>query len=316
MTITNLYNPVGVRVETADISSTLISGLTSHTVESQQNVEREYTDGLPFPTRHTITSREDSIEAESLNVDDVLDLVGTVGQCINTTTEEGVALFLRKKDKCNIQGASGSVHTKYAVKNGLLIPLNLSANHRGNATMSFRAEADADDSGNGIVISHTNALPSFSDTKRRYTLGKINLNGVTVDHVRSIQIAFGINIEKESADSSILSEFSSISEIGTIITITGIDPTIVAAAKIPIGGKALAHANTSFYLRRRGDTLGLDFEDNSATKHTKFTTAGLAMATTLSSGDSKSVTETTLQIYCEYDGTNNPLVVATGSQIT
>jgi len=316
MTITGIHKPAGVRVETTDITETLLAGVVSHTVGIDPNVEREYSDGLPFPVRNTINSREDSIEFETLDVDDLLDLVGTIGQCVRVTTEDGFEFYLRKQDKCSVTGAAGSVHTKYAIKNGLMIPTNLSVSHRGNATMSARCEADEDASNAGIAITNNNALPSFASNKKRYTLGQTTLNGVSVTDMRSLQIAFGISIEQESADSAILSQYSNISEIGTTITITGVNPAIVAAAGIPVDGKALAHANTDFYLRRRGDTSGVSFEPDGDADHIKFTAAGLAVATTLSTGDSRSATETTLQIYCEYDGTNNPLVVSTGTAIT
>ncbi len=328
MTINAIWKPFGLTIETADIASKKIAGITNYSIPDQIQVDRPNVDGSPYPYITVVQGREEMIQLTSSNVDDVLDIVGVGGQCLRGNSEyEGVKMWLAKWDQCSQRPVTGSVH-KFAgivfdgesldIKiRGIISLDSLSCEHRGDATASIKLDLTKDpESVNNFAMDQgsNQPLPVMYDNRRRYTLGKTVIAGLTLIGKTGVEISSNVNVNRISTDSNPAAQFVHITENKPVITIRGIDPTWA----VPAAGLVCTHANTQIYLRRRGETSGLDFEPDVATKHIKFTVKGRAFKTQLFGGSANNPAESVLMIYPEYDpvGVMVPIVALTGQAIT
>ncbi len=127
------------------------------------------------------------------------------------------------------------------------------------------------------------------------------------------EIAPNATVEKISVDSSLAAHFARVNDHKPVITIRGIDP----GWAVPPEDLLCTHANTNLFLRRRGETTGVDLEPDNTSKHLKFTALGRAFKTQLVGGSSGTPSETVLVIYPDYDNATNmvPIVATTAQQI-
>lgn len=326
MSVDAIWKPAGLRLDTADFSGVAIGGLTQYDVGDSPNVKRDHPDGQVYPTRNSIVSREEAMNFTTINVDDAIDAIGFLGQCFQgDNTHGGFRFFLARQDECGFGHAAGSVHRTYGVgfsaaspaveKRGLVTFQSLTCDHQGDAQYALKVDPrTASSQSYAIEVQENQALPAIIDNGRRYTLGPMTVGGILIEGKKNLNITSGINVFKESADSNISAEWTSINTNDPVITIRGIDPRW--RGLIPASGMAFTHANTSLYLRRRGDTSGVDFEPDGDAKHIKLTSEGLAVVTTIATGNQNSPSETALVLYPNYNGTTVPIVGLTGQAIT
>jgi hypothetical protein len=128
------------------------------------------------------------------------------------------------------------------------------------------------------------------------------LESITLASKIAVDIDFGIDARPEYADGEVWPSKISIFGIAPQITFRGIDPTWLAAAKIPILGRAVTHVLTSIALRKR--EIGGTFAVGGGIT---FTAAGLAHVSEAFTGGAPGETEVILR--CRHDGTNAPLIV-------
>ena len=115
-------------------------------------------------------------------------------------------------------------------------------------------------------------------------------------------------MEAESADSSIYDDFQSVNQSAPKIAINGINPEWWD--NLTVDGAAAAHTDTKVVLRRRLRGAA-GFAPNTENKHIAITAAGLAVSNNYLSTSDNGAAQTGLDIYCEHDGTNTPVVAAT-----
>jgi hypothetical protein len=324
MPLQNIWKPFGLQIDCESIAGT-ICGLTNYSVPDAVQVERPSVDGSPYASITRMMSREEQITATSLNIDSVLDVTGVGGQCLTGEDPHSVKFWLAAWDQCSSRPMVGAFHRYYglsfpaaALSNRGIISLDsIQCNNRQDATAQFKIDCIADPT-TGLSFALTKgvnqSLPPIADNGRRYTLGKMTVGGVLIESKTGFEISTNIGVERIPVDSEISARFVHINDHKAVITIRGIDP----AWAVPENGLACTHANTILYLRRRGDTAGVDFEPDNQAKHIKFTVKGRAYKTQLAGGGSNSPSETVLMIYPEYDsvGSMVPIVATTGQLIT
>lgn len=327
MGVDNLHRHGGFEIETDDIADTTLAGITDAEIVDNFQVLREYQDGSVHPKFLTIPSVSENIRSTTVNIDDALDIVGTQGQCLRgDALKKGLNFYSQKLDKCTAGPAAGSVHKKYnvalkgaGVSSGLIIPQSISINHQQNAQMTFQVSPEGNNGSNGLAKSDGVALPAgLEDNGNRFTMGKIDIDGVEYDGKKSVQLDFGISQFVESADSEIFPEWISIDQIAYLITVRGVDPDWLHDANaVPRAGKAFTHANFAMYFRKRLDS-SVGFVADGTAEHIKATAYGRAWVSTLATGSNRRPSETVLQIYPYFDTGNTlvPLTINTLQQIT
>lgn len=316
--IERLYRLYAARIHTDDFANLGIAGIKNFRISDDVQVEREIVDGNIFPSITTKLSHAEKFEFSSLNVNSMIDLFGSTGQCLKgTSAQNGFELFLSKIDPCTPGVDSGAVNLRYAIKSpnptttqfGMATPVSLVANQGQNAEYSVMVTPRSANGDAAVAVTENIALPAIADTKRRFIMAdRFMVNGVSVVGKKSLNINFGVNLLLEKADQALAPEWVSIENVQSVITISGVDPSWALSSKIPRGGKTYAHANTDFFLKDRNELPG-------ALKHIKGTAAGKAFITELASGQANQVTTTTLVMYVEFDGTNAPIVLNTEQAI-
>lgn len=326
MAIESLFRGYGVRIHTDDIDPVrTIGGITNYNTRDNVQVDRETTSGDIYASITTVNGHEETYEITSLNVDDVLDIVGTTGICLKSDqTKNGFEFFLTALDQCQpgpsatannllIKSSSASA----SVENyGILWPGSLSIPHSGNAEFSFNMTPKANGGNAAITIDENVSLPTIADTLRRFGMGPVNLAGFTLTGKQSVDVNFGVSLLTESADGSLFPEWVAIEKVLAVITIRGINPKWALAAGIPRGGKKFAHADTSFYARKKDPDVISGFVADNVAEHIKFTANGKAYITDIATGNASAPTQTACVMYVEKDGSNAPLIANTLQQIT
>jgi hypothetical protein len=324
--ISELYRGYGMRIHTSDITpAKVIGAITQFAIPDDVQVEREQLDGNVFPSLTTLMQHQERIDVTSLNVDQVMDVIGPVGLCARgTNAQTGVEFFLSRIDQCTPGVDVSAVNMRVrsynasatAAKYGMFTPGQITANHAANASASFSYTPMATGGNAGLSISDAVALPAIADTKSRFTLAELfSVNGVPITGKKGLTINFGASLLKESADGSLAPEWVSLDNLMGTITVTGINPKWALDAGIPRGGKKFAHANFRTFLRKRKPDSATGFFADSDEEHIRITAAGKAFITSIATGNAGRPVETALVLYCEFDGTNAPIVVNTLQEI-
>ena len=332
MSITALYRGFGVRVHSQDIDPLqVIGGITQYRVSDDVNVEREATNGDVFPVVTSLLSHQEQIEITSLNVAQVLDVIGTTANCVRgDDSQAGIEFWLTALDQCNPGISTSADNIRYRVVSpdpqvrnlGMIHPGQLTIPHGENATMSFVLAPQGIDGNAGIEVTGSLALPAIADDLTRFGMGTayIGLTGgdrIEIQGKKNIDIAFNVSLLNESSDGDLFPSWISADNIASTITIRGIDPRWALAANIPRGGKAFAHAQTSIYLRKRSPGAQGGYVADGTAEHIKITAAGKAFVTDLASGSGSAPTQTSIVMYVEKDSSGNvPIIAATNQAIT
>jgi hypothetical protein len=310
MGVSTKYTIYGV-----EFDSTLLGGITHTDMPIGTEVRAEQTSGEVYPRMTTKVAENPRINLSTLNIAAALDLCGLTGLDISGLTT-GLKLFGQKYDEASVP-ATGAVHRKFTVVEGLVVPRRLSVDHQGDARLDYEVLCTYDGSNDPIQVSDTTVtLPSGLTDSERFTLGKFTLGSNLMGDLRSLEIDFGIDARFEGGDSDVWPTFSWIASILPRVSLTSRNALLVKSDAIPIGGADFSHANTTFYLRKR-TTDESSFLSDATEEHVKFTAAGYAHVENAFDGDSDNQgAQIRLEMVCKYDGTNAPLTVDTTSAIT
>ncbi len=279
-----------------DIGGTLLHGITQQALNTGTEVQGEISSGEVAPRFQSITAQKPQAQFTTLEVAAALSACGTMGMNIDGTD---VLLFAQKR-AAGGTFASGSVHRKYTLQHGILVPRTLSCDHQGNAQLSYEAIVTYDGENDPIVIAVAQALVAFSGTVARYSLGAVSVGGKTLAQVRNVSIDFGLTVESEGADSDVWDTEATIREVRPKITVTVTDLSADSLALLGASGAA------SIQFRKRAD--GGTFAESG---HLTITaTGGLAYFDSPIDGSGSDSAQATIVCEPKYDGTNAPLVVA------
>ena len=314
MAVDNIFRFYGLQfLGTQFAGPVLLGGVINSSVAANAQVIQDFTDGNPHPTSTSIQAFQEELSFSTFNIDTALDLIGAISQCI----EDGSAieLYYAKFSQCSNGPLPGSVHKKIIISQsgdiaGLVHAGSLNCDHRGDAQYSFMIKPKSDGVNSPISIVNDVSLPTGTfDNGNRYTIGPVNVAGNTINGLKSIGIDFGIEVLRESADSSIFDEFVGLSKTASRFSFSGINPSWWDS--LGVAGAAAAHADTSIVLRRRQKGPAA-FVAPATAEHIKLTAAGVAVPTNYASTSDQNPAESGLDVYCEYDGTNVPIVIQTG----
>ena len=304
MSVHNLY--------AVQADATLIGGITSFGKTFDSTMRGEALDGAVHPKRQSLVSQEPKATWTTKHIKTAIDKLPFPATSI-ATLSAGLNMFAQKR----LDGggrASGASHRRYQMLKGIVAPGTLSVAHREDATLSYQAVAAWDGNNDPLIESDSVALPSGLVDDERYTLGPVNLAGTDYKELKGWEVDFGVTIVAESSDSDIWPTQVTIGQTASIVTLRGIDIEWLKAANIPRKGRAVAHANSSMYLRRY--KASGDFEADATAKHIKLTPAGMAVIDEPFTADGDEIGTCSMRIALFDDGTNLPILITTDVAIT
>ena len=295
-------------------SAVHVPGIISKSINVNPEIVAELTGSATRP-KHTAMNAIDPLLSGSLySLKTALDIIGTTGFGIDSDTNPGLTMYLAQlTDMGDLVG--GSTDRSYLVKKGAWVPRRLTCNSRGDATLEWEVYCLQKGSNDPVVISDSATLPTIVIAEARWTLGPIDLGGVVLSDYNQVTIDFGLEITPQAVESAIYNKYLGVKNQIPTITIQGIDPTWWSSSPVPIGGAAVTHANSNFYLRKRTQD-GAHFVANGTAEHIKFTFAGLAAVEAVNV-TATSLADTSLRIQAVEDSSGNaPLIVDTASAIS
>lgn len=299
-------------------SDVILGAITRSRLDVGAMVRSEPTSGEVYARHQAVVGRKPMASFTTLDIVTALTEIATTGLYVTAATGSPVTA-LNLYCVPHAQGGTrtgGSVNRQYSMVRAFVVPRTLRVEHGGDASLDVDIIILTDTSANDPVqISDTVALPSGIADANRFTLGPVTLKNIVFDHVRSLELDFGINAVVETADSDIYPAFVSIQDIKPRLTIRGIDPTWLSKTatppKAPFTGLVTAHADpTKFFLRKRTQD-GASFVADGTAAHVKFTMAGFLTVTQGYDGSGSGAVETVAVLEGKYDGTNNPVVATT-----
>ena len=293
--------------------ATLIGGIDQQGVNSGTVSAQEPMSGEIYPRFQSIVSQEPSAHFRTAQIATAMGAVGFLGANIGSLA--GKLVLYAQAHAAGSTRASGASHRKYTINAGLLYPQGISiTDSAGHAALTYIAAATYDGANEPVIPTDSVSLPAGLTDAERFAIGPVTIGGVTISHIRSLEIDFGLTVEVQRADSDIWPTFVSIVRVAPMIRLTGIDVELFKSTNIPLTGKAATHANTAIYLRKRA--AGSTYVANGTAQHLKFTAAGLAYVTDLIDATDESPAMCNLEMPLVYDGSNYPILVTIGSAIS
>lgn len=310
-----IYKPHTIKIHPDGASSVIMGDLLDLDESGQYEKRAEVTAPNTVPTHVAIDGRVFMLRGSTYDLKNLLDTIGVSGLGIAGATNPGVVAYWQKFDDMGF-AVSGSNHLSRTYANGVLVPRMVSCDHQGDAKLTFELHIFGDGTNAPVTLSTTAALPTITATPNRWTLGPITLGGISFSEYTGIEIDFGNNIQLRGVQSYLDPTHVEQKTHEPKITITGIDPTWFASAKVAVGGLVIANSTDSIYLKKRTQTA-TSFVPNGTAEHIKFTPAGLASMGSIGRAQAQRVGESTIEITLAKDSSGNaPLVLSTASAIT
>ncbi len=215
--------------------------------------------------------------------------------------------------------AAGSIHRTYTANRGLLVPRRLQCGLRAMATLDCEALLfSADGAAHPISISDVAALPTLVANNVLHSIGPITLgiagSVFTFDCPQNVSIDFGSGADTLGCGSDVYDTHLQYPRSAPVITISGIEASVFGGANaVPPVGKAIDHANSKIFFRRRAAN-GIGFVADATAQHIRLTANGVAVVTE-HTGQGTNRAEVSIQITTSWDGTNAPIAINTAAAI-
>lgn len=305
MAVADVHQLHGVLINNDSFTDeVLIGGLTSQSINTGSEVIKEVAAGDVYPEVAHLNARNVGAAFTTTHVDVALKNLGLRGLCIDGGDNEGFLMYGRRHICPGPDPASR--HRTYQMKDGLLLPRTLSVSHQGNAALSVEMIAIQGSMGSSLMIAdNQSAQPIPSDTDR-FTMGPMRVATNAFDGKKSVSMDFGITAQVEGADSDIEPTWAGVTRVEPIVTVTGVE--IVEWFQTINAGNPV-HANSEFYLRKRG------FADADA-QHIKITFNGTSYVPTVFDSSGTSPATTTVIIETVKDPSTAPVVITHDVAIT
>jgi len=305
MSVTGTHAPYGVEIGTTKLMAT-------HALDWGTQMRSEALSDEPYARLISVVGERPTGRITTLNVAAALTKVPTLGLDI---ASNAVNFWFQKRVDGTTR-ATGDNHTKVGCTKGMIAPMTLRCEYGGDAVIEyFVLPRSTDGAAHPFTPETGQALPDGFTDGERFTLppaDSIDVGDKALNHVRGIEIDFGLQLAVEGADNEVCDTMVWLVNVAPVITLRGVDPGWIAEAKVPVsGGLACTHADTNIYLQKRADQGTLVAAGTEG--HIKFTACGLAVPETYGG-------ETSIRIRCKYDGSTDPvdapLTVDAGSEIT
>ena len=310
MAVSRVHTRYLVQIDWEAVPSAVsIGAITQQQLRSEAEIRSEAQSGEIYRRFMAIVGRRATARFGTHQLAIALDQCAQTGHVIENN---GVNFFAQKYTEGSTPTA-GANHRKYNIQEGVMVPRTITCDHQGDAEIIYECFATYDGTNAQIKETDTSALPAAIADDERFTIGPVTLESVSIDHVRRIEIDFGLSVLLVGADSDQDDTFCAVRGIAPSITLRGIDIEWLKAAKIPWAGLAATHTNTKIYLRKR-DITG--FVADNVAEHIKFTADGLAVIEKIMDEGGEEPAECSITFPLRYDGTNLPIVIDTSIAIT
>ena len=311
MAQTNHHRLYGVQA-----GAVLIGGVTNTATDMNSDIQSEATSGESDPRFVSLVGQQPGGNFATYHIARVLSVLGSVGTAISALGT-GLNFFLAKVSQAAAGPDAGAVHRKYTFSQGILVPVSVTVEGRGNATLTCDARSvSADGTTHPMALTKAVALPAGLVDDERFVLSKIKLAGQVYTGARSVTINFGLNIQLEEVDGELFDTNASVSTREASIVIRGKNPEWLGpdAGEVPLVGRGVAHADTEVFFKKR--LLKGTFHPLGNSEHIKFSASGMVHVPTPFDAAQGSSAETEITIVPNFDGTNPPVKVTTGTAIT
>ncbi|MBE3131957.1 MAG: hypothetical protein IMZ55_00660 [Acidobacteria bacterium] len=279
-------------------NATLIEAISQQSLEAGTEYKGEPSSGETYPRFGAITAQNPKGGFSTFDLAAALGQIGPTGVAISSLLA-GLMLYEQLIAEGGTR-ATGAVHRKNVLTKGVVVPKSLTCQHQGDAVLSYDIFAAHDGTNNPVVATGSITLPAIVTGNKRFTLGVVEIGGVTLTGVTSVTIDFGCTVKQEGSDSNIWPDNAYIETIKPSITIEGVDPAWFD--DVDLAGLAAAHANTTIQFRLR-EAPGTFAAYGGIT----LSAAGVAYPTKIFDASGNAPGTSGLKVDCIYDGTNSPV---------
>jgi hypothetical protein len=298
----------------------LIKCVRGHNLAINATEENNITAGSIYGRFNSILSQDSTLTFESHAVEQITTLCNLLGLPIGITitptpTYSAAELYFACYDEFGREKAATN-HIKITINRGLLHWTTISANTNQDATISCTLIILDPDAGGALpLVIATNAtlptVPAADD--ERFSLGPVSLATKSAGCLQSLSINLNQTVEYLRCSSDVFPKSLRATPIKPTLTLSTQKTNMFSTGEIPYAGLALAHADTTIYLRKRLNNQ-VGFELPAATEHLEFTVAGIARVASHTSTVSEPGV-VSLNISTIDDGTNAPLVITPNSAL-
>lgn len=298
-----------VTIHTID-SSTLkkIGGISAMGMPLNTEVSQD-DNGQIYDSFVGITVQAPTPRFTSRSLDECIANIPSTGICINSDgSHPGIAFYGEARGDCQTGEPGSGDHMQYLFDSGLIVPMQLTADRRSAARISYEIDAITPDGTNApFVADPTATLPTGLNIDE-YVLGAMRIGNIVWDDARSLNLNFNVTrMEREAGLGLVWPDRASRIKARPEATITGRDARkLDDSTGIPLLGKAGTHANTILYFRKRKNAAAL--EDPASLVHLKLTMCGMAYFENPFEASGGGIAETTLMFKGIHDGSNVPLI--------
>lgn len=311
MTMNSQHGLWAVVADNDPTLTTVLGGISALSMKTNSEIRNEPRSNEVYPRFQSLVAQKPAGTFSTSAIAAALDLAGPTGLDIDGLSN-GLHFYAQKgADGGSRAGATS--HRKYVMADGILIPKTLTCEHQGDAKIDYEAVITYDGANDPITVTDSASLPAGITDAERFTLASTTIESEALDHLINFNLAFGIKARTEGAGSDIWDTIVTIEQIMGVLRLRGKDPTWFKSDVIPLTGKAVTHASTAVYLRKRA--AGASFVADATLEHIKFTFAGMAVIETLLDAQGNATGETELMMPLYYDGTNDPMVIDTTSAL-
>lgn len=303
-----------VRIDPKGVTAAaLIHAIAQQSITSNSNVQNEVDAGSPYPQCVTINSQSNEASVSTKDIGNALTLLGSEGVALETNGFEAWQLEIDPETGFH---KTTDVHRVLRIPRGKIIPVRLSADHQGDATLELRVIATKDpstavsDANLPVTVATAQALPTGLAGDERFTLHTATVNGVSFDCNLRWEVNFGNNAITEGCNSRIYDSDIIHQSVQPDITIGGkhLDKFVDSIGLLGAKGE---HANTELYFAKRA-TDAVGFVAGATAEHIKISAEALAYWETIHDASGNGRVENQLRLTCLHDGTNKPLIPTIG----
>jgi hypothetical protein len=281
------------------VGTTVIGGVRNLGANLGSQIKGEPSSGEIYARILALYGQKPTVQFTTEDLQDALTACGPLGVSLASSN---LTLYGSKL----LAGGSidpASAHISLACALGLLHPVGLTCAHQGDATIDYRAMLyNATDAADPFVLTNTASLPTIALFKK-WTLGTVELGGITIAQNMNVHVDFGIRCFGEAADSNIRDEIVSIQSIEPKITVSSSNNGLIAA---------LLGASGAFSIVLRDRVPGGTFGTATITLAA---TSGLVMQETAFQAQGHRPGEISLQGHIYWDGSTSPVTYTYGAGI-
>lgn len=315
MTVQDIFGLAPVQLHNTAASAVVLGGIIRSNLSIGSEYTQEATDGEPWSRIANMVAQKSVGTFATRHLTTAIDEFGLFVK-VDGQVNSGFTFF-QQKQEAGGHRTTGANHRSKALKNGMIVPMRLSADHQGDAEIEYQVFATYDGTNAPIVVAENVTLPAVTSDYERFALDEnCDIGGVTVQGVRRLELDFGYEIEQVAADSDRWPGIVRIKQGLPTLSLTGIDPKWLSASAFQITSNLATHANTAIFLRKRQTEVSDGFVLDATTDHIKITAAGSVDVEEGFDANGNELGETSLRVLGTYDATNTPFVLTTGIAIT